>query len=389
MIRCRCQFGMTRARHRERTSAFDRRNRGWTNPRPADRPLAVPYASLGPIGVHLPERVETNAELKRLFPEWDLDLIAEKTGIHQRHLAARDETATDLGARACEKLFREHDVDPRQIDFLLLCTQTPDYPLPTSACLMQQRLELPTRCGALDFNLGCSGYVYGLAMADGLIQSGAAENILLVTAETYSKYIDDDDRSLRTIFGDAAAATLITAVDRPTLHGFQFGSDGSGGDMLLVGDGGARPAEDAIRPRHRKRWKSRLYMDGPSLINFTVEAIPRLVDEILQHNSVAESDIELFLLHQATFKMLDGLRQRMGVPPNRLPIDLSDTGNTVSCTLPILIDRLRRSQRLPSPILRPATDPAPSPSPTPATHMLVGFGVGLSWAGCLWQPELA
>ena len=331
---------------------------------------AVPYASVGPIAVHLPARVECNDQLKAQFPQWDLELIAEKTGINARHIAADSETAADLGIAACEKLFADEGIDRDSIDFLLLCTQTPDYPLPTTACLMQDRLGLSTRCGALDFNLGCSGYVYGLAMADGLIQSGAAKRILLVTAETYSKYIDADDRSLRTIFGDGAAATLVDASETQTLSGFQFGSDGSGGDMLLVGDGGSRPGEDAIKPRHRKRWKSRLYMDGPSLINFTVEAIPRLIDEILEANGHQLDDIDLFLMHQATFKMLDGLRQRMGVAESRVPIDMADIGNTVSCTLPILIDRLRRKGTLDE----------------SAKHMMVGFGVGLSWAGCLWSP---
>ncbi|MEM9586274.1 MAG: ketoacyl-ACP synthase III [Planctomycetota bacterium] len=329
----------------------------------------MPYAQLGPIAVHLPAQVETNQMLKEENPRWDLDLIAEKTGIHQRHIAAADETASDLAVAASEKLFAEQSIDRSQIDFVLLCTQTPDYPLPTTSCLIQDRLDLPTGCGALDFNLGCSGYVYGLAMADGLIQSGVARNVLLLTAETYTKYIDQDDRSLRTIFGDGAAATLVTAADERSLWGFKFGSDGSGGDMLLVGDGGGRAEADAIRPRHRKRWKSRLYMDGPSLINFTVEAIPRLIDEILVDNQVQSKEIDLYLMHQATFKMLDQLRQRMDVPPQQMPVELSDVGNTVSCTLPILIQRMRQQGRL-----------------TPqATNMLVGFGVGLSWAGCLWE----
>ncbi len=329
------------------------------------------HAQIGPIAVHLPPHVEDNASLKQQFPNWDLDLIAEKTGIQQRHIAAPDVTSADLAYQAAKDLFERENIDPASIDFLLLCTQTPDYPLPTTACLLQDRLGLPTHCGAVDFNLGCSGFVYGLAMADGLIQSGVARRILLLTAETYSKYIDADDRSLRTIFGDAAAATLITAGERPSLWGFQFGSDGSGADMLIVGDGGTRPADQAIRPRHRKRWNSRLYMDGASLIGFTVEAIPRLVEQILQANALSDRDIHRYLMHQATWKMLEQLRLRMNVSEERLPIDLADIGNTVSCTLPILIDRLRKRNDL------SGND----------TNMLVGFGVGLSWAGCLWRDD--
>ncbi|EMB13936.1 ketoacyl-ACP synthase III [Rhodopirellula europaea] len=331
----------------------------------------MPHAQIGPISVHLPEHVEDNATLKEQFPSWDLDLISEKTGIHQRHIAKPDETAADLAVQACEQLFERENLDRSSIDFVLLCTQTPDYPLPTTACLLQDRLGLRTQCGAIDFNLGCSGFVYGTAMADGLIRTGVAKKVLLVTAETYSKYIDENDRSLRTIFGDAAAAALITSADQPSLWGYQFGSDGSGADMLIVGNGGSRPAEDAIPPRHRKRWKSRLYMDGPSLINFTVEAIPRLVDEILAENGLSDDEIGHYLFHQATWKMLDQLRKRMDISPERLPVDLADVGNTVSCTLPILIDRMRQRDEL-------VRD---------ATNVLVGFGVGLSWGGCLWRDQ--
>lgn len=311
--------------------------------------------------------------LQQQFPRWDLKLIEEKTGIRQRHIAEPGETSSDLAVAAAEKLFADHGVDRDSIDFVLLCTQTPDYPLPTTSCLIQDRLSLRTSCGAIDFNLGCSGFVYGLAIADGLIQSGAAKNILLLTAETYSKYIDDDDRSLRTIFGDGAAASLVSASDQRSLWGFQFGSDGSGADLLLVGDGGGRPPEDAIKPRHRKRWKSRLYMDGPSLINFTVDAVPRLVDEILEANQLSDAEIDKYLMHQATWKMLDQLRRRMGVSEDRLPIELADVGNTVSCTLPILVNQLRNRGQMTA----------------KSVNMLVGFGVGLSWAGCLWRDQHA
>lgn len=331
----------------------------------------MPFAEIGPIAVHFPERLETNDQLQELYPNWDLDIIGQKTGIKARYIAAEDETAADLAVKASEKLFEEHAVDRETIDFVLLCTQTPDYPLPTTACLIQQRLGLRTSCGAMDFNLGCSGYVYGLAVADGLIQSGAARRILLLTSETYSKYIDDDDRSLRTIFGDAAAATLIEASEHRTLQGFQFGTDGSGADTLLVGDGGARPECDAIKPRHRKRWKSRLYMDGPSLMSFTVDAVPQLVDQVLESASVERADVELFLMHQATRKMLEQLQTRLELNDQQLPIRLENYGNTVSSTLPILIDELRQQGSV-----KPGTQ-----------SLLIGFGVGWSWAGCAWRER--
>lgn len=329
------------------------------------------YAAIGPIAVHFPERVETNAQLQAEFPGWDMPLIYEKTGIASRHIAAEGECASDLAVAAANKLFAANNIDPQSIDFLLLCTQTPDYPLPTTACLVQNRLGLKTSVGALDFNLGCSGFVYGLSLAEGLIRSGSAKRVLLITAETYSKYIHPADRSLRTIFGDAAAATLVEAAARPTLSAFQFGTDGTGADTLLVAKGGARPAKDAIQPRHRHRWESDLYMDGPSLINFTVTAVPQLVSNILAAGGIKREQIDLFLLHQATRKMLDQLREALDLTPELMPMLLENCGNTVSSTLPILIDELRRSGQL----------------RTGMKSMLVGFGVGWSWAGCIWQES--
>ncbi|PQO26219.1 ketoacyl-ACP synthase III [Blastopirellula marina] len=329
------------------------------------------YASIGPISTYLPQRIETNQQLQDEFPSWDMDLIYTKTGIASRHIAEPGETASDLGVNAAQRLFEEHNIDPQSIDFLLFCTQTPDYPLPTTACLMQQRLGLRISCGALDFNLGCSGFIYGLSLAEGLIRAGIAKRVLFITAETYSKYIDPDDRSLRTIFGDGAAATLLEASSEPTLDGFHFGTDGSGADTLMVTDGGARLAEDAHTPRHRKRWNSRLYMDGPALINFTVGAIPQLVQSIFAAAGIPKSEVELYLFHQATRKMLEQLQEALEIEPDRMPIVLETVGNTVSATIPLMIHDLRQQNRLTK----------------GSKHLLVGFGVGWSWGGCIWHDH--
>jgi 3-oxoacyl-[acyl-carrier-protein] synthase-3 len=329
--------------------------------------------AIGPIAIQLPEKVEDNDTLAAQHPKWDMSLIYAKTGIRRRHITRPDECASDLGVAAAEKLFTEYNIDRNTIDFLLFCTQTPDYTLPTTACLMQDRLNLPTSIGALDFNLGCSGFVYGLSLADGLIRGGMARRVLLITAETYSKYIDPTDRSLRTIFGDGAAATLIEASDDPSLGAFVFGTDGRGADTLLVTEGGARPKANAIQPRKRKRWPSSLYMDGPELVKFTLEVVPTLIERILASANWTRDQIDMYLMHQATLFMLEHLRERLSLDREHTPEALEQYGNTVSSTIPILIHDLRKSGRL-----RPGKQ-----------SLLVGFGVGLSWAGCAWTETWA
>ena len=216
--------------------------------------------------------------------------------------------------------------------------------------------------------MGCSGFVYGLSLADGLIRSGAARRVLLITAETYSKYIDPTDRSLRTIFGDGAAATLVEASEEPSLGAFVFGTDGRGADTLLVTEGGARPKQNAIQPRKRRRWPSSLYMDGPELVKFSLDVVPPLVDRVLAQANWTRDKVDMYLLHQATLFMLDHLRERLSIDREHTPEALEEYGNTVSSTIPILIHDLRRSGRL-----RPGKQ-----------TLLIGFGVGLSWAGCAW-----
>lgn len=330
------------------------------------------HAAIGPIAVHLPEKIETNDDLLREYPNWNMDAIFDKTGIRQRHIAAEGETSGDLAVKAALKLFDENNIDPKSIDYLLLCTQTPDYFLPTTACLVQDRIGMRITSGAIDFNLGCSGFVYGLSLADGLIQSGSIERCLLITAETYSKFIDSGDRSLRTIFGDGAAATLLEAVDEQSLRAFRFGTDGTGADTLLVRQGGFRPEEDALKPRHKHRWKSQLYMDGPSLISFGVAVIPEIIDMILEKAKLTKDQIKLFLMHQATLKMLEQMQLRLELEPEKVPVYLENVGNTVSATVPILIQHLRENNRLSRDI----------------DTMLIGFGVGWSWAGCVWRDIL-
>jgi 3-oxoacyl-[acyl-carrier-protein] synthase III len=310
------------------------------------------------IGCYLPEKVVSNLDFQKIFPEWDAQQIEKKIGIVGRHIAADDETAVDMAVRAAEDLFRT--CDRAKIDYVLFCTQSPDYKLPTSACILQDRLKLRTDIGALDFNLGCSGYLYGLSLAKGLIASGSARCVLLATAETYSKLIHPDDKANRTIFGDAATATVIEASDSEQIGRFVFGTDGSGADKLIVKEGGAkRPFADAS---HAEAW---LFMDGPEIFNFTIQTVPPLFKSVLEKNGETLATVDQVIFHQANAFMLNFLRKSCGVPAEKFYLNMKDVGNTVSSTIPIaLADCMRNG------IVRPG-----------AKIVLVGFGVGLSWSG--------
>jgi 3-oxoacyl-[acyl-carrier-protein] synthase III len=329
-------------------------------------------AQIQGIDYYLPERILDNEALARIFPEWTAKQIEAKTGVLRRHLAAPDETATDMAVKAAQKLLSKGVCNCEEIDFVIFCTQSPDYFLPTSACLIQKRLGLSIRCGAFDFNLGCSGYIYGLALAQGLIESGAASRVLLLTAETYSRYLHPQDRSVRAIFGDAASATLIGSVDlpaqsNPLIGPFVFGTDGNGAESLIVKAGAARCCDsDSVSADHSFP-DQYLYMDGPAIFSFTLKVVPTMVNDLLAKSGFAKEEIGLFVFHQANKFILDALCKQSKIDPARFVIGLADKGNTVSCTIPIALADTFGNTAIP-----------------PANPiMLVGFGVGLSWAGAL------
>jgi 3-oxoacyl-[acyl-carrier-protein] synthase-3 len=317
------------------------------------------------IDYYLPEQVLTNEQLAREFPDFSAAKIEAKTGIAERRIAGPTECASDLAAAAAERLFGA-GLAPRDVGFLLFCTQSPDYVLPTTACLLQQRLGIPTTAGALDFNLGCSGYIYGLSLAKGLIETGQASNVLLLTADTYSKYLDQKDRGVRTIFGDGAAATWLAAAPRtdnaaPAIGPVIFGTDGAGECNLIVRKSGAR------QPAVASPNDGRLYMNGGEIFTFTLRSVPTAISRLLERAGLTLAEVDRFVFHQANAYMLEHLRQKLGIPPEKFIIDMRDCGNTVSSTIPIALKRA-----LVAGTVRPGE-----------RVMLVGFGVGYSWGAMM------
>jgi 3-oxoacyl-[acyl-carrier-protein] synthase-3 len=276
------------------------------------------------------------------------------------------ETALDLAVAASQKLFEYYD--KTLIDFVLFCTQSPDYYLPSTACILQDRLDLGKSTGALDFNLGCSGYIYGLALAKGLINTGVANNVLLVTAETYSKFLHPQDKANRTIFGDGAAVTVLEKYSEDKIFEFVLGSDGSGAENLIVRNGAAKskfdnqPVETADESGNISS-DNHLYMAGPEIFNFTIDRIPEVIYEALTKNNTTLADLDYVVFHQANKYMLTYLRRKLGIPEDKFYINLTTTGNTVSATIPIALKECLSANKV------QAGDKV----------LLVGFGVGYSW----------
>ncbi len=322
------------------------------------------------IEYYLPDNVLTNEQIAERFPEWSAEKVANKVGISERHVSAENETATDLAFKVAEKLFVEHcDIYKESIDFLLLCTQSVDYKLPSSSCILQHKLGLNTTCGAFDFNLGCSGYEYGLAVAKGLIVSGIANNVLLITAETYTKYIHPEDKGNQTIFGDAATATIITTDGFAEIGEFVLGTDGAGADTLIVRNGGSRNPEKNGKTSEDANgapvWHDNLYMDGGAIFNFTSEAVPEMVNQLLEKERLKQDDINLWVFHQANKYMINYLRKLMCIDKEKFFVYMDKVGNTVSSTIPIALKEAKKQDVLHGNVL------------------LAGFGVGLSWGATI------
>lgn len=323
------------------------------------------------ISYYLPKKVVTNEELVKEFPEWSVDKVAQKVGVDSRHIASENETAGDMAEKAARKLFEEYNINPLSIDFLMLCTQSPDYFLPSTACILQNKLGIPTSAGAFDYNLGCSGCVYGMAIAKGLIATGIAKNVLLLTAETYNKYLHPSDKSNRSIFGDGAAACLISKEGYAEIGEFSLGTDGSGADQLIVKTGAAKQKEKTdkyIEDEEGHIWYDDfLYMNGGAIFNFTLDAVPAMMEDILIRNHLKKEMIDYYVFHQANKFMLNTIRKVCALPKDKFYVNMATTGNTVSSTVLIGLKECICNHRI-----------------TKGMNVMIsGFGVGLSWGGTI------
>ncbi|MCP4910181.1 MAG: ketoacyl-ACP synthase III [Bacteroidetes bacterium] len=331
------------------------------------------YNTIKYINCYYPNNILTNEDIANQFPDLKIKELTRLTGVHKRYISGKGETSVDMGVSAAEILLTKNSIDRNSIDFIIFCSAGGDFITPASACIIQNRLGLPSNCGAFDFNQGCTGYIYGLSIADGLIQSNNAKNVLLITSEAITKTIHPDDSSNRAIFGDAATATLVSKNNNGSDNKFIFGTDGSKFDKIIIKHGRERyplpeyAEQDSLDNYGNAQNDSKFYMDGAEVFNFSVNKAPELVNSLLVQNNITIDDINYFIFHQANQIILETLGKKLKIPKDKLIIDISETGNTVSSTIPIALsnairsDKIKRGNRI----------------------ILAGFGVGFSWGGTI------
>ena len=326
---------------------------------PADSDLAN-LANILPVAYFLPEKNISNDLLESLFPEWPSEKIKAKTGMCSRRVVSSGESSLTMAVEAAKKLFQDFAVQPGDIDYVVFCTQSPEYALPPNSTLLQSNLGLKQSVGCVDISHGCSGYIYCLSVAKGLIASEQAENILVITSETYSRYLADDDRTTRTIFGDGATATLINQENANRLTGFVFSTDGTGKDYLFLRNRNFVNSGAESEPHQ-------LFMDGPTIYSYTLKTVPPLFFGMLEKLGRPLDEMDLAVFHQANSYMLESLRKKCAIPNDKFALFLENTGNTVSSSIPIALAMASEKRTFTS----------------GKFIALVGFGVGLSSAACI------
>lgn len=326
------------------------------------------------IEYYLPEKIVTNEDLQKENPKWNLEKVAEKSGVYQRHIAGNKETAYDLSIKACEKLFRSYD--KHNIDGIIYCTQSPDYIMPSNSFLIHNYFDLKENVLAYDFNHACTGYIYGLAMANAFIKAGMAKEILLVNADTYSKYINLKDRSTRVLFGDGAAVTIVKAVnEQKGIIDIKLESYGAGYNKFWIPAGGLRsPKSDETsieveNDRGNIRSQNDIEMDGFNVWSFINSVVPKQVNGVLKKNNLEKSNIDQYIFHQASKMTIESIMRLMKLNENKVHINIRDKGNTVSASIPIALKDAIGCGK----VCRGST------------LVLSGFGVGLSYGTILME----
>ncbi len=315
------------------------------------------------LGAYVPERVLTNHDLEKMIDTSD-EWITTRTGIKERRIASEGEASSDLGAKAALKALEDAKVDPAEIDAIVVATLSPDHIFPATACIIQEKIGA-VKAAAFDLSAGCSGFVYALAVAYGLVQTGL-EKALVIGAETISRFVNWQDRSTCVLFGDGAGAVVLGRVERGGILGFDLGADGSGHSILNIPVGGSR---EPITPENLAQNRHYLYMVGSEVFRFAVRTVPRTSRKALKKAGLEVGDVDWLIPHQANTRIIDAAVNLMGIESEKVVVNLDKYGNTSAASIPIAWaeaaedGRIKRGDKL----------------------LLVGFGAGLTWASMVLE----
>jgi 3-oxoacyl-[acyl-carrier-protein] synthase III len=316
------------------------------------------------LGVHVPAKVVTNADLAKFVDTSD-EWIIERTGIRERRFATQDEALTDIARPACIQALANAGVEASSVDLVLCATVTPDMMFPTSSALLADQLGMPD-AAAYDLLAGCTGFVYAIAQAYGMLASGLSRRALVVGGDVLSKILDFDDRSTLVLFGDGAGAVVMEPVERGGFLGFELGADGGGGDSLWLPGSGSRHFDDP---------ESFVKMNGREVYKFATRVLVASAQKLLDEVGMTVDDVDVYVPHQANIRIIDHAARKLGFPPEKVVVNVQKYGNTSSGSIPLAL-----------------ADAAADGMLKPGSKVLMtGMGAGLTWGSGLieWTEEMA
>lgn len=309
--------------------------------------------------------------------KWGVNSFAESTGIKARRRTNQETTASDLCIKAAEKLFGELGWDKSEIEAIVFVSQTPDYILPATSCVLQQRLGLSKECYTLDISLGCSGWVYAISVLAALLQNGTIKKGLLLAGDTVTKICSPEDKSTYPLFGDAGTATALEYVPDSNGMKFNFNTDGNGYETIIVRDGGYRNpvTDESLKMRDGGENISRrgidLELDGMDVFSFGITKAPKSVKQLCDNFGIDKDNVDLFTFHQANLMMNEMIRKKLKLPEEKVPYCMDEFGNTSCASIPLALVT-REREKLQTETLK---------------HIACGFGVGLSWGSVYFETD--
>jgi 3-oxoacyl-[acyl-carrier-protein] synthase-3 len=318
------------------------------------------YAQIMGWGMHVPSRVVPNESFVKMGLDTTNEWISSRTGIQERRVANRNEATSDMAVQAARRALQVAEVRASSVDLIVVATCTPDYVMPATASLVQNRLGA-RRAGAIDLNAACSGFVYALAMAAGQIEAGRARQALVIGADELSLHLDWKDRSTCVLFGDGAGAVLLRAGSEPGVMASTMGSDGSGADLLYIPGGGSRYGSNGRNGNGAGRY---LRMNGPQIYRWATRMMARAADDVIKTSNITPDKIDLFIPHQANLRIIEMTAKRLGIDQEKVFSNVGRYGNTSAASIPIALCEAIAAGRVDQ----------------EDNIVLSSFGAGLSWA---------